>query len=179
MPADPDWAGGLLYTDARETVVNAAPSDLWAVIEGVGGERGYYSFPLAWEVRGWLDRAAGGVGLARGRRDPDTLRTGDVLDFWRVEERRPLELLRLRGEFRMPGLAWLELGIRTKQDARGRPVTVYTQRAYFHPRGFRGEAYWTAMKPFHGVIFGSMLTNIRDNAEVLAARPSAGPARAS
>jgi hypothetical protein len=74
----------------------------------------------------------------------------------------------------MPGLAWLELGIRTEQDARGRPVTVYTQRAYFHPRGFPGEAYWTAMKPFHGIIFGSMLTNIRDDAEARA-RSTAPP----
>ena len=178
MPADPAWAGGLLYTDERETVVDASPGDVWAVIEGMGGERGYYSFPLAWEVRGWLDRASGGVGLARGRRDPDTLRTGDVMDFWRVEERRPLELLRLRGEFRMPGLAWLELGIRTEDDARGRPVTVYTQRALFHPRGYPGEAYWAAMKPFHGVIFGSMLKNIRVNAEAVA-RKDAVPLRPS
>ena len=168
MPADPGWAGGLLYTDERQTVVDATPADVWAVIEGLGGERGYYSFPLAWEVRGWLDRASGGGGLSRGRRDPNTLRTGDVLDFWRVEERRPMELLRLRGEFRMPGLAWLELGIRTETDALGSPVTVYTQRALFHPRGFPGEAYWAAMKPFHGVIFGSMLKNIRVNAEAVA-----------
>ena len=75
----------------------------------------------------------------------------------------------------MPGLAWLELGIRTDTDARGRMVTVYTQRALFHPRGFPGEAYWASMKPFHGVIFGSMLTNIRDRAEQLhRADPSAG-----
>jgi hypothetical protein len=168
MPADPEWAGGLLYTDERSTVVNASPADLWSVIEGLGGDRGYYSFPLAWEVRGWIDRASGGVGLSRGRRDPNSLRTGDTVDFWRVEERRPLELLRLRGEFRMPGLAWLELAIRTEGDPRANPRTIYTQRALFHPRGVPGEAYWSAMKPFHGIIFGSMLTNIRDSAEALA-----------
>ena len=28
----------------------------------------------------------GGVGLRRGRRDPDHLRVGDALDFWRVEQ---------------------------------------------------------------------------------------------
>jgi hypothetical protein len=67
----------------------------------------------------------------------------------------------------MPGLAWLELGIETDTNVRGRPVTIYTQRALFHPRGFPGEAYWKAMKPFHGVIFGSMLTNIREKAEKL------------
>ena len=30
-----------------------------------------------------------------------------------------------------------------------------------------GEAYWKAMLPFHGIIFGSMLKNIRENAETL------------
>ncbi len=167
LPSDPDWAGGALHVDERSTVVNASPASLWRVIEGMGGERGYYSFPLAWEIRGWIDRAAGGVGLARGRRDPDRLRVGDPLDFWRVEERDPERMLRLRGEFRMPGLAWLELSIERRTDVRGRPVTVYRQRALFNPHGFPGEAYWKAMTPFHGIIFGSMLTNIRDSAEQL------------
>ncbi len=170
LPSDPNWAGGSLYTDERATVVHASPSALWHVIEGLGGERGYYSFPLAWEIRGWIDRAGGGVGLQRGRRDPDRLRVGDPLDFWRVEERIPEQLLRLRGEFRMPGLAWLELGIRVIGDPDGKPVTVYTQRALFHPQGLGGHAYWKSMLPFHGTIFGSMLRNIRADAELLDAQ---------
>ena len=40
-------------------------------------------------MRGWLDRAVGGVGLRRGRRDPDRLYVGDALDFWRVEALEP------------------------------------------------------------------------------------------
>jgi uncharacterized protein YbjT (DUF2867 family) len=168
LPSDPDWAGGSLYVDERATVVHSTPEALWRVVEGLGGERGYYSFPAAWEVRGWIDRVSGGVGLKRGRRDPDRLRVGDPLDFWRVEERVPGRLLRLRGEFRMPGLAWLELGITVEGEASGHPVTVYTQRALFHPRGLYGHAYWTSMLPFHGVIFGSMLRNIRADAEGLA-----------
>ena len=75
-------------------------------------------------------------------------------------------MLRLRGEFRMPGLAWLELSIRTEGTGDA-PVTVYTQRALFHPKGLYGHAYWTSMLPFHGVIFGSMLRNIRESAEEL------------
>jgi len=166
LPSDPSWAGGSLYADERSTVVHASPESLWRVIEGMGGDRGYYSFPAAWAVRGWIDRAGGGVGLRRGRRDPDRLRVGDPLDFWRVEERVPLRLLRLRGEFRMPGLAWLELAIST-EGTRERPVTVYTQRALFHPTGLQGHAYWTSMLPFHGIIFGSMMRNIRQSAEQL------------
>jgi uncharacterized protein YbjT (DUF2867 family) len=166
LPSDPSWAGGSLYVDDRSTVVHAGASSLWRVIEGLGGDRGYYSFPAAWEVRGWMDRAAGGVGLRRGRRDPDKLRVGDPLDFWRVEERVPEELLRLRGEFRMPGLAWLELSISTEGSGRD-ATTVYRQRALFHPKGLYGHAYWTSMLPFHGIIFGSMLRNIRESAEQL------------
>ena len=173
LPSDPDWAGGSLYSDDRSTIVHADAETLWTVVEGLGGDQGYYSFPLAWEVRGVLDRAAGGVGTARGRRNPETLRVGDPLDFWRVEERVPGRLLRLRGEFRVPGLAWLELSIEPTGLSGGRPATVYRQRAVFHPTGLHGHLYWTSMLPFHGIIFGSMLRNIRARAEELDAASAA------
>ncbi|MFJ4877599.1 SDR family oxidoreductase [Streptomyces sp. NPDC088745] len=156
LPTDPDWAGGSLYTDVREAVVDASPERLWRVVEGIGGENGWYSFPLAWAVRGWMDRLVGGVGLRRGRRDKARLRVGDSLDFWRVEEIEPGALLRLRAEMRVPGLAWLELGVR--QDEKGR--TVYHQRAVFYPHGLLGHAYWWSVAPFHGVVFGGMVRNI-------------------
>ncbi|MBC8091467.1 MAG: DUF2867 domain-containing protein, partial [Pseudonocardia sp.] len=92
LPTDPAWAGGSLYTDDRRTPVEAPVDALWRVIEGIGGEHGWYSFPLAWAVRGWLDRLVGGVGLRRGRRDPNVLHVGEALDFWRVEEREPRRL---------------------------------------------------------------------------------------
>lgn len=164
LPSDPDWAGGSLYVDDREQAVNASPESLWRVIEGIGGERGWYSFPLAWAVRGWLDRAAGGVGLRRGRRDPDHLRVGESLDWWRVEERIPGELLRLRAEMRVPGLAWLELEVRQNP-------TRFHQRAVFHPRGLFGHLYWWAVAPFHGIVFGGMARNIASAAERLDANP--------
>jgi hypothetical protein len=85
LPTDPQWAGGSVYLDEREQDCRADPEALWSVVTGIGGTRGWYSFPLAWSVRGWLDRLVGGVGLRRGRRDPDRLHTGDALDWWRVE----------------------------------------------------------------------------------------------
>ncbi|MEU8911914.1 SDR family oxidoreductase [Streptomyces nigrescens] len=156
LPTDPDWAGGSLYTDRRERTVDAPPEVLWRVVEGIGGDNGWYSLPLAWAVRGWLDRLIGGVGLRRGRRDAGRLRVGDSLDFWRVEEVEPGRLLRLRAEMRLPGLAWLELTV--GRDAHGR--TLYGQRALFHPHGLTGHAYWWSISPFHAAVFGGMARNI-------------------
>ncbi|MCW2614351.1 MAG: NAD(P)-dependent oxidoreductase [Frankiales bacterium] len=156
LPSDPDWAGGSLYQDRRERQVDADPQDLWRVIEGIGGEHGWYSFPLAWAVRGQLDRLVGGVGLRRGRRDPDQLYVGESLDFWRVEEIVDQKLLRLRAEMKLPGAAWLELGVDADENGR----TLFVQRALFHPRGLAGHAYWWSVAPFHGVVFGGMLANI-------------------
>ncbi|MEV6991035.1 SDR family oxidoreductase [Streptomyces sp. NPDC093228] len=156
LPTDPDWAGGSLYTDRRELTVDASREALWRVIEGIGGDNGWYSFPLAWAVRGWLDRLVGGVGLRRGRRDAQRLRVGDSLDFWRVEEIEPGHLLRLRAEMRLPGLAWLEMYAERDDDGR----TRYRQRALFHPHGLLGQAYWWSVSPFHAVVFGGMARNI-------------------
>ncbi|MDG4828788.1 SDR family oxidoreductase [Solwaraspora sp. WMMD1047] len=171
LPSDPHWSGGSAYTDTRTSPVAAPATALWRVIEGVGGENGWYSFPLAWSVRGWLDRAVGGVGLRRGRRDPHRLQVGEALDFWRVEEIVPGELLRLRAEMRLPGLAWLEM----RAESTGPDRSEYVQRAVFLPRGLAGHAYWRAVSPFHALIFGGMARNIARGAE----RPAAGggPAR--
>ncbi|WP_433236796.1 SDR family oxidoreductase [Streptosporangium sp. CA-135522] len=155
LPTDPDWAGGSLYVDRRTYRVGASPQALWAVIESIGGERGWYSLPVAWRARGFLDRLVGGVGLRRGRRDPLRLRVGDSVDFWRVEEVEPGHLLRLRAEMRLPGLAWLELTVR-----RHRGRTIYDQRAIFHPRGLAGHLYWWSISPFHRLIFGRMPRNV-------------------
>ncbi|MFF1421357.1 SDR family oxidoreductase [Streptomyces sp. NPDC058280] len=174
LPTDPDWAGGSLYSDCRELTVDASRESLWRVIEGIGGVNGWYSFPLAWAVRGWLDRLVGGVGLRRGRRDAQRLRVGDSLDFWRVEEIEPGRLLRLRAEMRLPGLAWLEL--RVDQDDKDR--TVLRQRALFHPQGLLGHAYWWSVWPFHAAVFGGMARNIGQAAGLTAASTPSGQERA-
>jgi uncharacterized protein YbjT (DUF2867 family) len=160
LPTDPDWAGGSLYVDERSAAVRADAADLWRVVEGIGGDNGWYSWPLAWAVRGWIDRLVGGVGLRRGRRDPARLFAGDSLDFWRVEEIEPGRLLRLRAEMRLPGRAWLEL--RVEPDGDG---STYCQRALFQPHGLAGQLYWWSVAPFHGVVFGGMQRNIVATAE--------------
>ena len=161
LQSDPDWAGGSLYVDRRERDVRATPAALWQVIEGIGGDRGWYSFPLGWRVRGLIDRVSGGPGLRRGRRNPDRLLVGDSLDWWRVEDLEPGRYLRLRAEMRLPGLAWLELEIVSGTAG----ATRFRQRALFHPRGAAGHAYWAAVWPFHGLVFGAMQRNIAKAAE--------------
>lgn len=173
LPSDPDWAGGSLYVDDRETVVDAPGRDLWEVIEGIGGANGWYSWPLAWALRGWFDKLAGGVGLRRGRRDPHRLHVGEALDFWRVEVIERGHLLRLRAEMRLPGQAWLEMLV--EPDHGGKPDRCrYRQRAIFHPRGLGGHLYWRGISPFHGVVFGGMTRNLAAAAERAALDGSSG-----
>jgi uncharacterized protein YbjT (DUF2867 family) len=167
LPTDPDWSGGSAYTDRRERVAHADPQTLWKVVVGIGGENGWYSFPLAWSVRGWLDRLAGGVGLRRGRRDKDELFVGEALDWWRVEEIEPGRLLRLRAEMRMPGSGWLELTVEPAPGGNAR----YVQRAVFLPRGLAGHLYWRCIAPFHGLVFGGMVRNVARAAERLSPAP--------
>lgn len=161
LPIDPRWAGGSLYQDVRERRTSADSVTLWQVIESIGGESGWYSFPLAWSVRGWIDRLAGGVGLRRGRRDPRRLHIGEALDWWRVEDLRRPNLLRLRAEMRLPGRAWLELSA-TPGPGHG---STYRQRAIFEPHGLTGHLYWKSITPFHDIIFGGMARNITGAAE--------------
>ncbi len=177
LPSDPGWSGGSLYSDHRERPVAAPPETLWRVVEGIGGKNGWYSAPLAWAVRGWLDELVGGVGLRRGRRDAQRLRAGDDVGFWRVEEIEEGRLLRLRAEMRLPGRAWLEIRVE-RGDGDG---SVYHQRALFRPHGLAGHAYWWCVWPFHSVVFGGMARNIAATAETRAAGrdPAGGSASPS
>jgi uncharacterized protein YbjT (DUF2867 family) len=175
MPTDPDWAHGTLHVDDRSRRVDAPPAVLWRVIEGIGGTSGWYSWSWLWEVRGVIDRLSGGPGLRRGRRSPSELQLGDALDFWRVEEIVDGELLRLRAEMKVPGRAWLDLGICDDEEA----GTLFHQRAVFAPKGLWGRVYWWSVYPFHGIVFGGMQRNIAHRAEWLAlnlgAPSSSGP----
>ncbi|WP_160075366.1 SDR family oxidoreductase [Pseudoclavibacter sp. 8L] len=177
LPADPDWAGQTVFTDEQSKESTVSPEQLFRVIEGIGGDNGWYSSKLLWGARGVMDKLVGGVGLRRGRTNPDRLAVGDALDFWRVEtiERggEHGSLLRLRAEMRVPGLAWLEMRALPvgdgdgESDARGDEVkdgerirSRYEQRAVYFPQGLLGRLYWAAVFPFHGFIFATMASRI-------------------
>jgi hypothetical protein len=124
---------------------------VWARVESIGGANGYSTASWAWELRGFADKIVGGVGLRRGRRDPNHLVIGDAVDFWRVEELIPEKLLRLRAEMKMPGLAWLEFRLEKTNTG-----TKVTQTATYVPKGLLGHLYWWSVFPMHGIVFPSM-----------------------
>ena len=118
----------------------------------VGGEKGWYYATFLWAIRGFIDRFAGGVGLRRGRTNPDDIHTGDALDFWRVivADKENMRLL-LYAEMKLPGEAWLEFNI---------DDDMLIQTATFRPRGVYGRLYWFGLLPFHKIIFKNMAKRI-------------------
>ncbi|MEO8257992.1 MAG: SDR family oxidoreductase [Acidobacteriota bacterium] len=152
-----DGARQRLCTDSRTTFVDAPPAQAFAPVRRIGGATGWYFLNLLWKVRGWLDTRVGGVGMGRGRRDPDLCAVGDFIDGWTVEAYEPDRRLRLMSDWKLPGRAWLEFEV-TPLDG-GRRSSV-RQTATFDPRGLLGRAYWYALVPIHSVLFGGMLNRI-------------------
>ncbi|MEO8461694.1 MAG: DUF2867 domain-containing protein, partial [Chloroflexota bacterium] len=87
-------------------------------------------------------------------------RVGDALDFWRVEEVRSPELLRLRAEMRVPGRAWLQYEV-VPADGGSRLI----QTAFFEPKGLPGLAYWYLFYPIHALIFRGTVRVLAHRAE--------------
>lgn len=159
---DPDWAGVPTHQDLREIETDVPAEKIWARIEAIGGETGWYGADLLWSIRGILDTIVGGAGLRRGRRDPFKLRAGESLDFWRVEEIDHGRYLRLFAEMKLPGEAWLEFELKPS-GKNGK--TLIKQTATFLPRGLLGHLYWYAIAPFHFLVFPTMIRNIEKSAK--------------
>lgn len=152
------WGGtrfGARIVDSRTATVNAPPAAAFKPIRRIGGRTGWYYGNWLWKLRGWLDLFVGGVGLRRGRRDPERPCPGDAVDFWRVENFEPDRLLRLTAEMKLPGRAWLEFEV----SGNGHSSTI-RQTAIFDPVGLSGLAYWYALYPLHHFVFAGMLRGI-------------------
>ena len=152
-----DWGGvrfGQRIVDSRTVAVPLSADQVFPSVEALGGETGWYFANWLWQLRGFLDLLAGGVGMRRGRRNPQRLLPGDTVDFWRVELIEPSRRLRLRAEMLLPGRAWLEFEV----EPNGSTCTL-RQTAEFDPSGWMGHLYWYSLYPLHGLIFGNMLRN--------------------
>jgi len=121
-------------------------------IWSIGGKSGWYYGNWLWEIRGFMDKIVGGVGMRRGRKSDTDISPGESLDFWRVllADKTEKRLL-LFAEMKLPGEAWLEFKIEDNK---------LTQTATFRPLGLLGRLYWYSMMPFHGFIFKGMIRNL-------------------
>jgi hypothetical protein len=150
-----------LQIERRQQVVDASPEEVFAVFSRLGGENGWLYADWLWWLRGVGDRLVGGPGFRRGRRDPEVVRVGDALDFWRVEAVEPGRLMRLRAEMKVPGQAWLQFEARPMEDGK----TLLVQTAFLAPKGLWGFMYWYGLYPFHDPIFGNMIGRLAERAE--------------
>ena len=155
-----------IIRERRQLRVRASAEAVYRAFSRLGGATGWLCMDWAWRARGFLDRLVGGVGLRRGRRDPQEARVGDALDFWRVEAVEPGRLLRLRAEMKVPGRAWLEFRVEPI-DALS---SLLSQTAFFAPRGLTGLLYWYLLYPIHAAIFSGLAKNLALLAEELATK---------
>ena len=149
-----------MIIERRQQIVPAPPDVVFKMISRLGGQTGWLYLNWAWRLRGWIDRLVGGVGLRRGRRDPEIVRMGDALDFWRVEAVEPDQRLLLRAEMKLPGRAWLQFEAHSHSGEQTRLV----QTAFFAPKGLLGLAYWYLLYPLHRLIFAGMIRNLAQRA---------------
>lgn len=154
----PSWGGarfGNRFVDSSEIAVNVPANVAFRPIRRIGGKTGWYYGDWLWQVRGLVDLLVGGVGVRRGRRDPEMLQVGDPLDFWRVEALEENRKLLLAAEMKLPGRAWLQFAIEDKG-----PTSLIRQTAIFDPIGLAGLVYWYVLYPIHKFIFSRMLRAI-------------------
>ena len=160
----PSWGGvrfGSRLVDSRTLDVPVSPAAAFSPIRRIGGANGWYAAGILWKLRGSLDLLVGGVGMRRGRRNPQNLTVGDALDFWRVEAFEPDHRLRLVAEMKVPGRAWLEFEVQATPHG-----STIRQTAIFDPAGLGGLIYWYALYPLHHLIFSGMLRAIAARAEL-------------
>lgn len=168
-PLRPSRVGrvGPRFVDSRSVRVPYPPARAFRPIRRIGGEQGWYFADWLWQIRGVIDLVVGGVGMRRGRRDPDRLAPGDTVDFWRVDAFEPDRLLRLTAEMRLPGRAWLQFEVKPCDGG-----SVVCQTAIFEPNGLGGMLYWYGLYMAHGIIFTSMLRNLVRAMDESAAGPA-------
>ena len=157
-PGPRRWGGvkfGSRRVDSRAVWVQRRPEAAFRPIALIGGRTGWYYGNFLWRLRGLIDLAVGGPGMRRGRRDPEAVRVGDALDFWRVEAIEPGRLLRLVAEMRLPGRAWLQFEVMPENGG-----SLIRQTALFDPIGLGGLLYWYGLWAIHQLVFAGMLRSI-------------------
>jgi hypothetical protein len=143
------------YTSSYSIPTTKDKAAIFKNICKIGGKQGWFNSNLLWRLRGMIDRILMGVGTSRGRRSDSSLRINDVIDFWRVEDLKPSEMLLLRAEMKLPGKAWLKFNIHQEKDK-----NVLSVRVFFSPRSLPGKLYWYIFLPFHYFILYDIIHQI-------------------
>lgn len=78
-----------------------------------------------------------------------------VPQHWRVEEREPGRVLKLRADRRGPGERWLEM--RVTPEGSG---SYYEQQAIFYPRGLLGRMYRIAGRPLRAIALTALVRRV-------------------
>ena len=152
------WGGkkfGSRIVDTHSYSSELPKEKLFVPIKNIGGKNGWYYANWLWKIRGYLDVLFGGVGMRRSRSDDEDIRVGDIIDWWRVDEYRENEVLRLFSEMKLPGRAWLEFRVKEEDG-----ISTIEQTAIFDPVGLSGLLYWYILYPIHNIIFSGMVRNI-------------------
>lgn len=144
------------YVDRRVLPIQDSLEKTLHRIWSIGGDNGWYYATWIWRLRGFMDKITGGIGLRRGRTDPDDISTGDALDFWRVliSDKGQQRLL-LFAELKLPGEAWLEFKIQKSNDH-----YQLVQTSTFRPSGLYGRIYWIIQRPIHFWLFRGLARRI-------------------
>jgi len=163
----PSYAKPYTFEDREGLIRHAhvlnigAPAEVvFKIFSGIGGGRGWFYGQWLWALKAMQDRLAGGIGMRRGRRHPNVIHQGEVLDSWRVERVIEGRMMLLRAEMRLPGKGWLQF---EAVPAEGGASTLRLT-AYFEPHGLFGNLYWYSLYPAHVWIFRGLALEIRKRA---------------
>ncbi|MCL4530269.1 MAG: SDR family oxidoreductase [Chloroflexi bacterium] len=152
------------FVDHRRIEVNASSESVYRVLASMGGQSGWPYANWLWQLRGWLDKFFGGVGL-RGRND--ALKENDNMDYYHVDKFEPDHMMRLHSDLRAPGEGWMEwrVDIIPAEEAASAQTSILTQTAFFAPRGLLGFLYWYLLYPLHSFVFHGLIHAIAKQSE--------------
>lgn len=137
-----------VFVERRESYLGElTPEEVFERIVRLGGETGWLRFSVLWRMWGAVDKLLGGYGFSRGGRDPNELRIGDTVDFWKVADLVEGKRLLLASQMKFPGKAWLEFSVEREK---------VVQTSYFYPNGILGRVHWYITHPLHVLVLDSL-----------------------
>ncbi len=144
-----------VFVERRESNLGELTrDDVYRRIIGLGGQKGWLRFNVLWRMWGLVDKLRGGYGLTRGRRNPEELRIGDTVDFWKVVDLVEGKRMLLVSQIRFPGTAWLDFSI--EEDK-------VVQTSYFYPNGVLGRVHWLVTRFLHILVLDSLAKAVVEN----------------